>query len=42
MVKSQVIYKDYSKDAERTALISGENLSHMFGKLPDGIQIYHG
>lgn len=33
MVKSQVIYKDYSKDAERTALVSGENLSHMFGKI---------
>ena len=33
MVKSQVIYKDYSKDAERTALISGENLAHMFGKI---------
>ena len=33
MVKSQVIYKDYSKDAERTALVSGENLAHMFGKI---------
>lgn len=33
LVKSQVIYKDYSKDAERTALVSGENLSHMFGKI---------
>ena len=33
MVKSQVIYKDYSKDAERTALVSGENLSHAFGKI---------
>ena len=33
LVKSQVIYKDYSKDAERTALVSGENLAHMFGKI---------
>ena len=33
MTKSQVIYKDYSKDAERTALVSGENLAHMFGKI---------
>ena len=33
MVKSQVIYKDYSKDAERTALVSGENLAHMFSKI---------
>jgi len=33
MVKSHVIYKDYSKDAERTALLSGENLAHAFGKI---------
>ena len=33
LVKSHVIFKDYSKDAERTALVTGENLAHAFGKI---------